>query len=141
MQASEKCLNAVKGWEGCKLYIYGDLNRFPTIGYGHKLTADEVASEMYSDGITLEQANDIFLKDINPFENAINSLGVVTTQGQFDALFSFAYNLGISNMKVMLSHGIDQVAQQIPRWTHAGGIIQPGLVARRQQEVQWWLGE
>jgi lysozyme len=138
MQASETCLNAVKGWEGCKLSIYADLNGFPTIGYGHKLTADEVTSEIYSDGITLEQANELFLTDATPFENAINALGIVSTQGQFDALFSFAYNLGISNMKVMLSHGIDQVPQQISRWTHAGNIVQPGLVARRQQEVEWW---
>lgn len=137
MQASETCLSAIRGWEGCKFAIYNDLNGHPTVGYGHKLTPAEIASAAYTEGITQDQADALFLADITPTETQVDALGH-WTQGQMDALTSFCFNLGINNTKVMLSHGIEQVPQQIPRWNMAGGKIAPGLVTRRATEVVWW---
>lgn len=134
MQASDTCLNAIKGFEGCRLSVYNDLNGFPTVGYGHKL----LPGESFPNGITQEQADALFLADIRPFENQVNGLGLTLTQGQFDCLCSFAFNLGLGNLKTMLSHGIDQIPEQIIRWTHASGKIQPGLLKRREMELSWW---
>lgn len=133
MQASQTCLSAIKNWEGCRLEVYTDLNGFPTIGYGHKL----ISGESYA-SITQDQADALFLSDIKPFEQKVNALGLPLTQGQFDALVDFSFNLGFGNLKVMLSHGIDQVPNQLPRWVNAGGKVQPGLVTRRATEILWW---
>lgn len=134
MSPSVECVTAIQGWEGLRLQVYNDLNGYPTIGYGHKLQAGEA----YPNGITQEQADALFTQDCVPFEKQIDSLELTLTQGQYDALFSFLYNLGISALKTMLGHGLDQVPQQLPRWVNAGGKQQPGLVARRNQEVVWW---
>jgi lysozyme len=138
MNASDTCLSAIKGWEGCELSVYSDLNGFPTIGYGHKLTHSDIVSGKFSSPITEDQADTLFDQDVAPFETQVNGLGLTLTQGQFDALFDFDYNLGINNLKVMLSHGIDQVPQQLPRWVHAAGVVESGLVTRRNTEIQWW---
>ena len=137
MQSSDTCRNAIKGWESCRLAIYDDLNGHPTIGWGHKLTPAEIASAAYTEGITQDEADSLFLADLAPVEAQVDALGH-WTQGQFDALTSFTYNLGISNTHVMLAHGLDQVPVQLGRWVFAGGKIAPGLVKRRAQEVVWW---
>ena len=49
MQPSAECLNEIKGWESCQLGIYPDLNGFPTIGWGHKLTAADVNKRTISE--------------------------------------------------------------------------------------------
>ena len=68
MQASDTCIAAIEGWEGCELSVYKDLNGFPTIGYGHKLTSEEIADGVYADGITQEQAYDLMTADLLPAE-------------------------------------------------------------------------
>ena len=138
MQSSDTCRNAIKGWEGCKLAIYDDLNGHPTIGWGHKLTVEEIASAAYTEGMTQDEADALFLADLTPVEAQVDALGH-WTQGQFDCLTSFDYNLGITATKTMLGHGIPLVPTEIPYWCHANGKIAPGLVKRRAMEVQWWL--
>ena len=140
MQSSDICRTKIMGWEGFRASIYPDANGFPTIGYGHKLTHAEVVNGTYANGITMIDAQTLFDEDIAGFEAQVAALSApgFWTQGQFDALTSFDYNLGINDLKVMLSHGLAQVPQQIPRWCHAGGVVEPGLVSRRAQEVAWW---
>ncbi len=139
MQASETCLNAIKEWEGCHLSIYSDLNGFPTIGYGHKITYQEAVSNVFAQGISQARADVLFGADIVPFERQIDGLKLDLKQGQYDALVSFTYNLGLNSLMHMLSHGLDQVPEQLPRWVHAAGIVQPGLEIRRKTELAWWL--
>ena len=136
MTPSVQCVTAIQNWEGLRLQVYNDLNGYPTAGYGHKLQS----GESYPNGITEAQADALFNQDCVPFESQLASFGLALTQGQYDALFSFLYNLGISALKTMLGHGLDQVPDQLPRWVYAGGKPQPGLVDRRNQEVAWWNG-
>lgn len=138
MQASNRCINAIKQWEGCRLQPYSDLNGFKTVGYGHKLTGAEIQSGEFAGGIARVQADELLGSDVAQFEVRINSLSLSLTQGQFDAAVSFAYNLGIGNLRVMLGHGLAEAPVQIQRWVHAGGQVQPGLVERRTIESQWW---
>lgn len=142
MSPSNCCLAAIKADENCKLEIYPDLNGFATIAWGHKLTHDDVVSGRYAHGISQLGADALFLSDITPLEaqlnQAIATLKWAVTQGQYDALFSFLYNEGISRLMILSSHGFSEVPLQLPRWIYAGGVPEPGLIKRRALEVQWW---
>lgn len=138
MEASERCILAIQGWEGCKLQVYPDANGYPTIGYGHKLTHDDLVNKLYLNGIVQVRADVLFGLDLSIHETDVDSLKLTLKQGQYDALVSFDYNLGIDALNMMLSHGLDQVPVQLPRWVHVGGKVLPGLEFRRAVEVQWW---
>jgi GH24 family phage-related lysozyme (muramidase) len=127
-------------WEGLRTSLYNDANGFPTIGYGHKLTPSEISARAYGDGITIGKSVILFGEDISSFDAQINSLfgDGYLTQGQFDALVSFTYNLGLVRLRTMLSHGLANVPNELPRWVYAGTVKLPGLVTRRAQEVAWW---
>lgn len=92
MTSSETLVTALKGFEGCKLYAYRDSVGVATIGYG---TTKNVKMGM---AITLKQAEKLLREDLQVFERYVNNLKVCTTQGQFDALVDFAYNLGTGNL-------------------------------------------
>lgn len=145
MTPSDQCLTAVEADEGCELEIYPDLNGFASIGRGHKLTHDDVVSGRYVHGISQHGADVLFLADITPREAQLNqALAVLkwaVTQGQYDALFSFMFNEGISRLMTLAAHGFAAVPTQLPLWVYAGGVVAPGLVKRRAMEVQWWKGE
>ncbi len=76
----------------------------PTIGVRHLLTRDELSSgkisilgqpTCYSDGVTLSQAMDLLDQDLQRFEQSINEYVTIDLrQHQFDALVSFAFNMG-----------------------------------------------
>lgn len=138
MEPSQECKDFIKSKEGCKLEVYDDLNGFPTIGWGHKLTRTEQVNGQYTHDITQEAADALFESDCKPFVAQVNSLGLTLTQGQWDCCFDFCFNLGFSALKMMLAHGLDQVPKQVPLWIHAAGKVQPGLVTRRAQDLAWW---
>jgi lysozyme len=77
-------------------------------------------------------------QDVAAVEGAVNRLAPGVNQNQFDALVDFGFNLGVGALQTMLSHGLDQVPVQIPRWNHVNGQVSPGLTARRQAEVDLW---
>ena len=139
MKPSQECLIFAMSEEDCRLKIYPDLNGFPTVGWGHKLTTDDVTSGRYAGGISQAEADALFTSDAQPVTDQVNGLGMILTQGQFDCLWDFTFNEGISRTHTMLDHGIDQVPVQLPRWKYAGGVVQPGLVTRRAQELAWWM--
>ena len=89
MKSSEILLAKIKEFEGLRLEAYLDSAGVPTIGYGH--TGDDV---IMGDRISEYWANHLLKADLYDVELAVDLLGVAKTQGQFDALVSFAYNLG-----------------------------------------------
>ena len=97
--------------------------------------------------ITQDQAVEFLRRDVERAEKCINnSVKVTLTQGQFDALCSFVYNvgcgaLGKSTLLVKLNAGGDDdlVAQEFLRWTKAAGKEMPGLVTRRKAEMETFL--
>jgi lysozyme len=66
------------------------------------------------------------------------------SQGQFDALVDFVYNLGQHRLaKSTLLRDLnagryDQAAEQLLHWDHAGAVENSGLKARRQAELDLW---
>ena len=91
-------LALIKQYEGCRLAAYRCAAGVWTIGYGH--TAG-VHSGMT---ITQAQADAYLQQDVAKFEKYVNNPAYVPimeqlNQNQFDALVSFAFNLGAGNLR------------------------------------------
>lgn len=156
MQMSEHGLELIQQWEGFKLNVYKDSAGLPTIGVGHLLTRSELTSGkividgvpvQYAGGLTNQQVIDLLSQDVKPAEQAVNgSVTVPLNQNQFDALVSFAFNVGVGAftgstlLKVLNQKQYDQVPAQLLRWVRSGGQVVQGLVNRRDNEIKLWNG-
>ncbi|HXG01499.1 MAG TPA: lysozyme [Bacteroidota bacterium] len=106
-----------------------------TIGYGHTGGVKE------GDRITLQQAEELLKQDLERFEECIRrSVTVPLNQNQFDALVSFAFNVGCmalenSTLLRKLNAGdYAGAAQEFGKWVKSRGVILPGLIKRRDAE-------
>ena len=131
MTIDQAGIDFITHWEGFVNHVYLDVAGKPTIGIGHLIKP----SESFPVPITLEQAQSLLWSDLEAPEEAVNALAPGCNQNQFNALCSFAFNLGVGSLKTMLAHGFDEVPVQILRWDHAGGKQVPGLTARREAEA------
>ena len=134
-------IDLIKESEGFRGEVYLDCVGVKTCGYGHALKP----GESFPDGITEVTATLLLLKDVQTAEDAVSRMVKVTlTQGQYDALVDFVYNLGegrlaSSTLLKLLNEGkYDQAGQQLLVWCNAGGKPQPGLVKRRKAELALW---
>ena len=141
MRASDLLIEKIKEFEGLRLEAYFDAAWVPTIGYGH--TGADV---VMGDRISEYWANHLLKADLYDVELAVDLLGVAKTQGQFDALVSFAYNLGIGRLqrstllKVIREGGSKRaITKEFKRWVYADGNRLPGLVKRREWEAERFL--
>jgi len=141
MQFSAAGLELLKRSEGFRSRVYLDVAGFPTIGYGHRL----LHPESFSNGIDEAQAADILLSDVREAEQAVLRLvKVPLTQGQFDALVDFSFNLGEGKLaattllKDLNAGRYDAAQDQLLRWDHAGAQENAGLKARREAEAELW---
>ena len=131
----------IKHFESCKLKAYRDSVGVWTIGWGHTKTAKGGMI------ITEAEAEELFEEEIVEYENYINRLDIDLTQNQFDALVSWVYNLGPSNLEVstmkkrLLSGDYWDVPAQIRRWDKAGGKTLLGLTRRRNAEALLFADE
>ena len=143
MKLSAEGLDLLKRSEGFRGRTYLDVSGFPTIGYGHRL----LHPESFPNGIDEQQAAEILTVDVRDAEQAIERLvRVQLTQGQFDALVDFCFNLGAGRLgsstllKVLNLGRYDDAAEQLLRWDQAGGQENAGLKARREAELALWRG-
>ena len=137
MNISQAGIDLIKRFEGCVLKSYRDIVGIATIGYG---CTHGVKLGMT---ITQEQAEQLLRVELTIFERGVTNLVTSDiTQGMFDALVSFAYNLGLQSLKGStllkdLNAGKYSDAQdQFRRWINAGGVPVKGLVARRAAEAE-----
>jgi len=143
MKPSEKCYEIIKQFEGCRLKAYKDSAGVWTVGYG---------TIMYPNGIKVKEGDictqdeavtflkyEVILKSqsVNAFTSNYN-----LTQNQFDALVSFAYNLGVGALqksallkKIKHNPNDPSIEVEFMKWVNAGGKKIKGLVKRRQQEA------
>ena len=142
MTPSKNCIDLIKKFEGCKLSSYLDPIGIPTIGYGSIMWPDGKRVKL-GQKITLQQAEDMLKWEIGIKAKPVNSLlsKVAINQNQFDALISFAYNLGIGALtsstllkKVIKNPCDPAIAVEFMKWVNAGGKQLPGLVRRRKAE-------
>lgn len=139
MKTSDKGISLIREFEGERLHSYPDpaTGGDPwTIGVGH--TGPEVHRGMF---ITSDQSEAYLRSDLARFEKAVSRLAPKTTQSQFDALVSFAFNLGEDNLKsstLLKKHNagdFDGAKAQFLRWNRAAGKVMKGLTRRRQAEA------
>lgn len=141
MQFSAAGLDLLKRSEGFRSRTYLDTQGFPTIGYGHRL----LHPESFPEGVNQAQAEEILISDVRDAEQAVGRLvKVALTQGQFDALVDFVFNLGSRRLAASalleeLNRGrYTDAAEQLLRWDHAGADENAGLKARREAEYALW---
>lgn len=139
MKASNILIEKLKEFEGfsAKAYKADRSEKYLTIGYGHY--GKDVKSGMT---VTREQATELLKKDLGTAENYIGRLGVCKTQGQFDALVDFAYNLGCGSLagstllkRIKAKAGEAEIRAQFAKWVYCGGKKLQGLVRRRTWEA------
>lgn len=123
--------------EGLRLDAYVDAAGVWTIGYGHTKNVRQ------GDKISEYWAKELLMQDVAEVEREVKALGVAKTQGQFDALVSFAFNLGIGNLKrstllkcIREGRSMREIKRQFMRWVVAGGKRLKGLERRRAWEVK-----
>lgn len=127
-------LALIRQYEGCRLAAYRCAAGVWTIGYGH--TAG-VHSGMT---ITQAQADAYLQQDIAKFEGYVNNPTYVPIteqldQNQFDALVSFAFNLGAGNLrKLCKGRTAAQIVRTMPNYNKANGRVLAGLKRRRAAE-------
>ena len=135
MKISEKGLDLIKTFEGLRLSAYKALSteKYYTIGYGHY--GLDVSKDMT---ITESQAEELLKKDIEKFEDKVNKYSNYNfNQNQFDALVSFAYNIGnIDQLTAKGTRTIEQISSHISLYVKAGGKTLAGLVKRREKEKE-----
>lgn len=141
MDYSQSGVKMTEQFEGCKLCAYQDQVGVWTIGYGHTLGVQP------GQCITLLQAETFLLQDMNRAVKYVNMLVKVTiTQGEFDALVDFAFNVGCgalagSTLLKLLNHGdYAGAAAEFDKWDHAAGQVVAGLLRRRQAETAEFQG-
>ena len=145
MKISIEGIALIKKFEGCRLESYKCAAGVPTIGYG--------STKLVEMGMTITQegAEELLLKDIAEFEEfVLEASEMPLSQHQFDALVSWTYNLGPSNLnastmlKVLNKGAYEDVPSQIKRWNKATvngqRVVLDGLVRRREAEALLFAG-
>lgn len=148
MQTSENGLVLIKKSEGFRGNAYPDPatgGKPYTVGYGTTVYPSGMPVKL-GDKVTEQQADAYLRNDVKNFEAAVSkAVKVKLTQGQFDALVSFTYNVGPANMasstliKKLNAGDLNGAADEFPRWNKAAGKVMAGLTTRRAAERALFL--
>lgn len=141
LSTSAAGVELIKSFEGLRLQSYRDSVGVWTIGYGHTRTAGP------NQRISADEAHRLLIQDVIDHEAHIKRLVTVSlTQGEFDALSSWVFNLGGGSLasstllRKLNSGDYDGAASEIPRWNKAGGKVLDGLTRRRAAERKMYEG-
>lgn len=137
MKTTEILIEKLMEMEGLRLEAYRDAAGVLTIGYGHTKGVRE------GDRISAYWAKELLRQDVEEVANLVNGLNVARTEGQLDALTSFAFNVGFGRLcrstllKVIRWGGSrNQIKREFKRWVFADGKKLRGLEKRREWEVK-----
>lgn len=133
MKISDIGISLIKKFEGCRLTAYVDAAGVLTIGYGH--TGPDVVPNLT---ITQEHAEALLRIDLEKFEAKVMKYDPIYnwTQCEFDALVSFAYNIG--SIDALTANGTrdrQTIRSSLLLYRKAGGHILKGLERRRCLEL------
>ncbi len=138
----------IAGFEGYRSYVYLDPVKVPTVCFG--ATRDSRGNpfnpSQVGQAIPGHECEKLLFRDVFEFQDAVlNNVKVPLTDNQLTALTSFTYNVGEANLKSStllkkLNAGdYEGACKELPRWVYAKGIKLPGLVKRRQAEMELCL--
>jgi lysozyme len=144
MKLSDGARKMIQMHEGYVDHVYLDPAGHATIGWGHLIRP----GESFPKTITREQATELFDADVEIAEKAVRKLVLVSlTQGQFDALVDFVFNLGQGRLasstllRLLNAGNYDGAGLELHRWVMAGGKKLAGLVRRREDAFNLWHGK
>lgn len=147
MKTSDKGLALIKSFEGFSARPYLCPAGVPTIGYGATYYPDGRRVTMQDKPVSEADATAMLRSMLASYEAGVSRYVLVpVTQGQFDALVSFAYNVGLSALKsstllrLLNARDYAGAAAQFGRWNRAGGKVLPGLTRRREAERKLFVG-
>jgi len=142
MQIGKNCIDLVKKFEGLKLESYKCPAGLWTIGYGN--TQWENGTRVKENQvIDIQRAEKLLMFWVNKYAERID---LKVNQNQFDALVSFAYNVGITNFnnstlkkKVIANPNDATIRDEFMKWVSSRGKQLPGLVKRREAEANLYF--
>lgn len=147
MKISQKGLDLLKRFEGVRLKPYLCPAGIPTISIGCTYYPDGTKVRMTDPEITQAKATEIFLNVLKHYESSVDSFTRDDiTQNQFDALVSFAYNVGTGALKkskllkkVNANPNDKFIESQFLIWNKVNGVPVKGLTLRRQAESKLYF--
>ena len=133
----------VKEYESLRLKAYLDSGGVPTIGYGTTKYLGKTPVKI-GDVITKKRAEELFWFDCDITDKSIPT-DLTITQRQYDALFSFVYNVGKTQLmsstlfkEVRKNPNSEAVGTQWVRWVKDKGKVVEGLRIRRNKELAYY---
>jgi lysozyme len=147
MKLSVEGLNLIKRFEGVRNRPYRCSAGLWTVGVGHLIGDGKLLPESWNRTFTEEEINALLVRDLSRFERGVGMyIKVPLRQHEYDALCSFAFNLGLGTLqRSTLRQKINRndkegAAKEILKYCRAGGKIIKGLQKRREAEYQMFLG-
>lgn len=158
MKVSPAAIAMIRHHEGVKNRVYLCPAKLYTVGVGHVLYPEQ-ANLTVSDRLQFplrpehnriwsdDEVNALLVADLARFERGVARYcpTAVNHQGQFDALVSFSFNVGLGNLQrssLRMKHNrgdYEGAAEEFMKWTKGGGRVLPGLVKRRLDEQRLYM--
>lgn len=154
MRTTERGIKLIQHFEGCILHPYLCPAKVPTIGWGNTFYPNGKKVTMKDKPITQAYADQIFIFVLSLFEKDVASLLKVQLKpNQFDALVSFAYNVGTDIDQDDIPEGLgdstllkivnanpnsDRIPGEFAKWNKANGKVNDTLVKRRKVEADYY---
>jgi lysozyme len=145
---SDECVKMIMHHEGVRLKPYKCPAGLWTVGVGHLIGDGKSLPVEWDRQFTMEEVNDILKKDLSRFERGVLRLCPMgLTQHRFDALVSFAFNVGLGNLQrstLRMKHNradYDGATQEFLKWSKAAGKVLRGLLIRRTDEMNLYKKE
>ena len=157
---SAAAIKTIKCHEGVKTRPYQCPALIWSVGVGHVIDPSHAAvkyeerrtlpiPEGWDRSLSVGEVDAILAQDLGRFERGVARLcpAALGHQGRFDALVSFAFNVGLGNLqrsglRMKTNRGdFEEAADEFLKWTKAGGRVLPGLVKRRRDERALYMAE
>ena len=158
MKVSASAIQMIKHHEGVRTKPYRCPALLWTVGVGHVIDPTHAAvkyeerknlpiPEGWDRVLSMGEVDALLTEDLRRFERGVARLcpASVNSQGIFDSLVSFAFNVGLGNfqrssLRMKTNRGeLEDAADEFLKWTKASGRVLPGLVKRRQDERAIYL--
>lgn len=131
--------------EGKRNRMYRDSARLPTIGVGHLILSSE--PHLLTATLTDSQIHALLANDVARFETSVdNCVLIPLEQSQFDALVILAFNIGTTGFcnstvvaRINAKDTKARISEAWGRWKMAGGQVIPGLITRRNKEIDLYF--
>jgi lysozyme len=147
LHLSQKGLDLIKQFEGLKLKPYLCPANIATVGFGNTYYPDGTKVKLTDPAITAQKAEELLKFLVQSYEKGVDSFcRDDINQNQFDALTSFAYNVGVGNLqkstlikKVNLNPNDPAIRLEFMKWNKGAGKVLAGLTRRRQAEADLYF--